>query len=194
MNILKLNKAGFTLLEVLMAVMLVAIITMVALTQFTDFTRETKNASVKQSLVVLRNGIMKQYAQRKLRCQYTGIVYPALAALEANDITDASDAATCSTTEIASPADRKFVAADDMPENPWSDKTCTAAQRRDIVACNVATCPVGAASRVVANNCAGAAWAGTECGWCYNVANGQIWANSRENGGVAADETTEDFF
>jgi len=166
------DQSGFTLIEVLMAVGLVAILVTIAITQYTDFTTDTKNAAVKQSLSVLREGIMRQMAQARIRCSYSAASYPTTTILNANDIT--TGATICTTTAVSSAADRKFVAGD-LPENPWSTSSCTTAQRKGIV--------VSAGVNVTGT--ASAPQTPTNCGWQYDVSSGTITANSAQNGGGA---------
>jgi len=175
------SKDGFTLIEVLMAVLLVAILATIAITQFTNFTRDTKNASTKESLGILRAAIQKQFSQQQLKCDPTGTelnIYPTLEQLQNNDITDNTGwTALCNTTEIPDASDRYFVASG-IPRNPWSPSNCgaNAAVVLDGGAVNstnmAAGIPLVDGDLVSVQN----------CGWVYNQNTGQIKPNSDQNG------------
>ena len=64
----RINHEGFTLIEVLMVILLLAILALLAITQFTNFTVDTKNATTKGNLQILRRGIATQNAQMRVRC------------------------------------------------------------------------------------------------------------------------------
>lgn len=174
------NRSGFTLIEVLMAVLLIAILATIAITQFTNFARDTKNASTKENLGILRNAIQKQFGMMRIRCQVSGSLtnaYPDLDDLKNNDITSTSSSG-CTTTDIPEAADRYFVSAG-IPQNPWSDKGC--ANKAVVVAAiagltgssnemNFGTQIVDANLQAPAN-----------CGWVYDETTGRIKANSNRN-------------
>ena len=179
------SQAGFTLIEILMAVVLVGILATIAVTQFTDFSKEAKNSSVRQSLAVLRAGIQKQYGNMRVRCNLSASEaseYPDVAQIVANDITankaDAS-ASVCTTTEIAQVADRYFVSGG-VPENPWSSGTCTAAERRGVVVSGATP-----TAEMATGTDIGTLVAPAGCGWIYEATTGRIKANSKNNGGGA---------
>lgn len=180
----KRTQKGFTLIEILMVILLVSIIMVVAVPQFIDFQAQARNAATREAVAAIRSGINNQYAQMRLSCGVTNpATYPAMADIAANDITNGGS--TCTTAQVAA-AQRAFVQGTAVPGNPWSNGGTS----NTIAAC------AGAAtgcSRTDATNCAGAAFAGTEVGWCYNVATGEIWANTRLNGGTAG-TTTEDMY
>jgi type IV pilus assembly protein PilA len=176
------DQKGFTLVEIMMAVVLVAILAGIGISQFTDFGKETKDASTKQALGILRDGIQKQYGQMRLRCGITGTGWPLLADLVANDITTTGGATTtataCGTDKVTNASDRKFFSGS-IPENPWSD--VNAASKNSIAA------DTAAEADFATNNCANALFsaADTDGGWCYNETTGTIRANSANStGGV----------
>ena len=164
---------GFTLIEVLMAVLLIAILATIAITQFTNFARDTRNAATKENLGILRNAIQKHYGTMRLRCGVTNDMHPTLTALSANDIT--ADAGTGCVAGDLSVSDRYFVAGG-LPENPWSGKDCTGAQRRQVQAgttnMNVGT-PLSAGEAALNS--------AVNCGWLYDESTGRIKAATNNN-------------
>jgi len=165
-------RAGFTLIEVLMAVLLIAILATIAITQFTNFARDSRNAATKANLGILRNAIQRHFGTMRIRCNVLNNAYPALADLNANDITGGGSGCT-STTDVPETSDRYFVAGG-IPENPWSNKGCV--NKRLISANNGGTVfTIGTYSPPLTNE------ADTECGWVYDVSTGRIKANSDNN-------------
>lgn len=176
------NRSGFTLIEVLMAVLLIAILATIAITQFTNFARDTKNATTKENLGILRNAIQKQFGMMRVRCQVSGALvnaYPALADIQANDITS-SGSSGCTTTDIPEVADRYFVTGG-IPQNPWSDKDCLAAKSW-INANNAGQADANMNVGTVMPANTGASSPGGNCGWIYDSTTGRIKANSNNNG------------
>jgi len=182
------NVSGFTLIEILMAVLLIAILATIAITQFTNFSKESKNAAVKESLGILRHGIQKQFGQMRIRCNLTNNAldaYPDLGQLMNNDITynHATYGQLCTTNDIPQASDRYFVAGG-IPQNPWSDKACTDADRRTVWEANAASNAELNAGTMVANGNLDTSGNGTShCGWIYNSSTGRIKANSNNNAG-----------
>jgi len=177
------NNAGFTLIEIIMVIILIAILATIGITQFTDFSSNAKNNSTKANLQTLRRGISAQNGNMRMRCGVVSSDFPPLDSIQANDITVGA-AAACTTTQISNPGDRPFVQGG-IPPNPWSLYHPTS-----ITACAGAGC-----NFPTSTGCSGA-FSTSEDGWCYNVANGQIWAASTSNGGTntTAAATTENFF
>jgi prepilin-type N-terminal cleavage/methylation domain-containing protein len=171
------KKSGFTLIEVLMAVLLIAILATIAITQFTNFSRDTKNAATKANLGILRNAIQKHFGMMRLRCQVSGAnanIYPALAALQNNDITQGGTSG-CDATDVPETADR-FIVAGGIPQNPWSDKDCT--NKAQLLGSLSASENEMNAGVLVPN---GNLVATRNCGWIYDVNTGRIKANSNRN-------------
>jgi len=167
------KRAGFTLIEVLMAVLLIAILATIAITQFTNFARDTRNATTKENLGILRNAIQKHFGMMRLRCGVTNSAYPTLASLNGNDITSGASA-PCNATQIPETTDRFFVSGG-VPENPWSDTACTAVNRRFVNASAGSDMTIGTNTTPIST--------GGNCGWLYNATTGQIKANSNNNTG-----------
>lgn len=167
------KRSGFTLIEVLMAVLLIAILATIAITQFTNFARDTRNATTKENLGILRNAIQKHFATMRLRCGITNSAYPPLAAVNGNDIT--TSATVCTTTAVPENSDRYFVSGG-IPENPWSNSACT--NKRLVQNEN------GSSNMTIGNNI-GTMMGTANCGWAYNATTGQIKANSVLNGDTA---------
>lgn len=172
-KILRKNERGFTLIEILMVVLVVGILAAVAIPQFVDFSGDAKNAATQSALSTLRGSIATQYAHMKLRCGAGPGIFPTVAQLNANDITNGAN--PCTTAEVSVVADRKFVTSSALPDNPWGG----GAVRNTVAAC------AGAATgcnKTDATACDGNAYTAASTGWCYNVATGEIWANSANNG------------
>ena len=210
------NKQGFTIIEMLIVILITAIMAAVAIPQFMDYRREARDAKTNMYLGAIREGINMQYAQMKARCySNTGEAfeqpYPLAADIEANDVTttgqatSANDADGCDQADIVDPRERRFVASDNLPGNPWSRGTAaqdgngaasgTAQPMKEnatVTSCTPATTQL-AKDGGCARDC-------TPCdntanytgGWCYNPATGEIWADSYNNGGIT-DTTDPDF-
>lgn len=167
------NRSGFTLIEVLMAVLLIAILATIAITQFTNFARDTRNATTKENLGILRNAIQKHFGMMRLRCNNLSNGYPQVDSMNANDITQGTSG--CTTTDVPELTDRYFVAGG-IPENPWSEKGCSSSNKRIVVDSNLndSTMNIGTAATTIAVG-------GFDCGWIYNAETGRIKANSNNN-------------
>jgi MSHA pilin protein MshA len=186
---LRLNsQRGFTLIEITMVILLVAILAVVAIPQFIDFRTEARNAQANSSLGALRSGIVNQTAQMQLRCDAPAGIYPATASMNANDITDASNAPTAQ-CKIAWPTlstAEKQIMALGIPANPWSKTGTTPGT----IAANLITTCAGLGCAPVANptkDCTGAGLLTTAAlvgGWCYDPTSGKTWPNSANNGGA----------
>lgn len=173
-----LAQRGFTLIEMLMVVVIVAVLSAVAIPQFVDFRKEAKTAAMQSALGAMRSSIAAQYGQVLIRCGAVSGTYPTAAQLNANDIT--TGGAPCTVAMVPQASDRKFVPAE-IPENPWSGSSVSVANRRVVT-----QCVGGGCTRNGVVSCDGAtAYGAAVGGWCYDSANGSIWANSA-NDGVAA--------
>jgi prepilin-type N-terminal cleavage/methylation domain-containing protein len=170
------SQNGFTLIEILMVVMLVSILAAVSIPQFIDFRVDAKDAAAQSALGSLRTALTNQYAQIAVRCG--AAAWPTAVQLNANDVTSGAGA-PCTTTQITVVANRAFMGTSQLPDNPWSGSAVTAANKR-----NVATCAGTGCNSPPTVNCAGNAYSATaDGGWCYNPANGKIWANSNNSTG-----------
>jgi prepilin-type N-terminal cleavage/methylation domain-containing protein len=205
MKLTQMKQEGFTLIEILMVVLVIGILAAIGITQFVNFGGDAKNAALKANLATLRNGIATQNGLERIRCNKTAAAFPSLANLIANDTTNVAAAGPCLFSSVINPAtgaafaskaaenasyitlaDAAFV-SNVIPINPWSPQGSTAAQSNTIAAW------AGAAGvRDYTKDCANAAWAVTpaaavtalEYGYCYDVSNGTIWANSAMNDGL----------
>ena len=118
--LIKGDTQGFTLIEVLMAVILVAILATLALTQYMDFSKDAKNASVKGSLRIMREGIQRAYGVMRVRCNVTSASqFPTHIQVQRNTIEDdaantANDDKACGTAELTG-------FSTDLPSSPTLD-------------------------------------------------------------------------
>jgi prepilin-type N-terminal cleavage/methylation domain-containing protein len=176
------NLSGFTLIELLMAILLIAILALIAITQFTNFSKEAKNVTTKENLGILRNSIQKHFGTMRLRCNVQGNesdLYPSVNAVNDNDITSGNNSSLCTTNDVEQVADRYFVAGG-IPENPWSDKDCTPAERRTVTAYAATANEMNIGQELGTANLQTVG--SGNCGWVYNEETGRIKANSENNG------------
>jgi prepilin-type N-terminal cleavage/methylation domain-containing protein len=162
------SQAGFTLIEILMVVLLVSILAAVSIPQFIDFRTEAKDASTQAAVGTLRSAIANQYANITVRCGANPGTFPTVANLNANDVTSGAGA-PCTTAQVTVTTDRQFVAGTGIPDNPWSGGT----PKNTVVACTGDGCDPANEKA-----CDGEDFVAASSGWCYNPANGGIWANS----------------
>lgn len=172
------DSRGFTLTEILMVMILVSILVAVGVTQFTNFSNNARNNTLQSNLQILRNAIATHNGQMRVRCNVQTNAWPPLANLTANNITNA--ATPCTTTQVPNAADRLFVATG-IPVNSWG-----AVGVNTIVQCTGTGCTNRATACV-----GGAARTGAADGWCYDVATGNIWANSSRNDGANSNTGNE---
>ncbi len=161
-----------------MVILLVAILSAVAIPQFINFQVEAKDAATSSSIGALRVGIVNQAAQMALRCAAVAGAWPTALSLAANNITSGAGA-TCTVAQVPVSAERQFVGTPTLPGNPWGATKSSA-----VVDCTAGNC--------IQNDglaCGGAAYNAASDGWCYNPANGQIWANSANSTGPALEYT-----
>ena len=129
------SNQGFTLLEILLVVLLLAIIAAIGITSFVG-TTETKNASTKEDLAILRKAVAAEMAITQLDCGASGVYnatsntkpWPGVTCLNANSITACFAAAAnplaqigCTTTQVPNFNDQRFVTGN-IPVNPWGGK------------------------------------------------------------------------
>ena len=159
----KMNRQGFTLIELLMVILLIAILATIGITQFVNYGADAKNAATRANVTILRDAISNMRGLLSVRCKnlIASNYYPTRAAIVANNAT--ADLNGCTTV---TGGDLKFVAGT-IPPNPWG----TAASN-GIVAVTTPGSTPGTA-------CNGVAFSGD--GWCYDVSNGNIWADSQNN-------------
>ena len=165
-----------------MAILLISILALIGITQFTNFAKDAKDNATKANLKILRNAIAAQNGMMRIRCNISTTGYPPLANITANDIT--SGGAPCTTTQIPVLNDRLFVQTG-IPVNPWGPGPTNTVLQADAA---------GLAAHVAGTNLVctgGGAILTTSDGWCYDVASGNIWANSANNDGAGAASGSE---
>src|SRR4030042_704680 len=59
----KINRAGFTLIELIMVIVILGILAAVAIPKFVDLTGEAKNAATKGGLGAIRSAVAIEYAK-----------------------------------------------------------------------------------------------------------------------------------
>lgn len=138
------------MIELLMVIMLVSILGSVALPQYLDFRQEGKFTAAKQAASSFNVGIKLQLQQARLRCGITHSNYPPLDSIAANDIT-AGATPFCTTTQIPNSLERRFIASNQFPANPYNGLTTV-------------------------GDCVADAYVG----WCYSQLNGAMLASTQE--------------
>ncbi len=169
----RIKEQGFTLIELLMVILVIGILAAIGVTQFIDFAKDSRNASLKANLQVLRRAISAQNGMMRLRCGVLTTSFPALASLVANDISDGNS--VCTTTQVTAP-DSVFVSGG-LPANPWSADVAN--NGTDITA---GTWDPDPATRATCD--------GSGNGYCYDADTGNIWANSQANNGDGTGDET----
>ncbi len=183
----KFTAQGFTLIEILMVILLIAILATIGITQFTNFGKDAKDNATKANLQILRSGIAAQNGMMRVRCGIVSTNYPLLADIQNNNITFTNGATSppvggCNTVQITNTNDQLFF-ANSVPPNPWGalvQNTITQADAAGIA--NHALQCVGGGAHVA-----------TDDGWCYDIASGTIWANSRRNDGAVGGATGNEY-
>ena len=164
------DEHGFTLIELLMVILVIGVLAAIGITQFVNFGKDSRDATVKANLQILRRGIAAQNGMMRARCGYAGTNWPTLVALQDNDITESGASTICLATSFPNTEDAKFYSGAQnpgvAPPNPWSTTT---------------------PSQIVAAPCT---YSG---GWCYDSATGIIKANTQLNGGTIGTDTEDTF-
>ncbi len=163
-QVIRKNKRGFSLIEILMALLIIGILSAIAITTFINFAPEARQASLESNLAILRNAIAAQYSQMQLRCDTLAGVFPPFANLVANDITLA--ATPCTAAEVPISSERSFVQGL-IPVSPYTSPSVNT-----VIDC---TAGPGDCVRGDATSCNGVAF--TEQ-WCYDPTTGEIWLDS----------------
>jgi prepilin-type N-terminal cleavage/methylation domain-containing protein len=170
MSLRKGRGRGFTLIELVMVILLLGILAAIAIPNFIDFRTDAKNAAVQGGLGTLRAGVAIAVAAIQLREDPTQspAKYPTHAEMVANKFLVADHPV------LAGQGEYILDSGSGIPKNPWTLSTLPAAHFTSIADCDAinkgAVLPSPADDR----------------GWCYKEGNGNIWANSDTNGGVAA--------
>jgi prepilin-type N-terminal cleavage/methylation domain-containing protein len=164
------NTKGFTLIELLMVILIIAILALMAITQFANYTKDSRDATLKSNLQLMRRGIQTQYGQMRLRCGIRTTAWPPVGCVDNNNITSCgTDTAPCNTTtHVPEVANQVFINAG-VPDNPWSVSTASGDWNL-----------VNSSASNTRGTCGAA-----ENGWCYNTTTGNVWPNSQENNGDA---------
>lgn len=172
-------KNGFTILEILMVLLLVGILAAVAVTQLTNYTAEARTSTIKANLQEMRQAIARQTTKMRSHCGLAAGSFPPLATILKNDTT-AGEAHPCTPEQVPEAADRRFFASR-IPGNSWGP-----GQSNTIAGCVGAGCTDRATY-----NCLGEPRNRADGGWCYNVSNGDLWANSARNDEAGSTTGTE---
>jgi prepilin-type N-terminal cleavage/methylation domain-containing protein len=85
-KITDMQRDGFTLIEILMAILIIVILAVVGITQFNNFASDAKNAATKSNLAILRNSIGTMNALERVRCSKVIQDFPDVG----NDVTGCS--------------------------------------------------------------------------------------------------------
>ncbi len=83
---------GFTLIELLMTTLIIGILAVVGITQFNNFSADAKNSSTRANLAIMRNAIGVMNAMERVRCNKVSLNFPAVGALQSNDVTGCTNA------------------------------------------------------------------------------------------------------
>ena len=88
----QLGHKGFTLIELLMTTLIIGILAVVGVTQFNNFSADAKNSAARANLAIMRNAIGVMNAMERVRCSKATLNFPAVGALQSNDITGCTNA------------------------------------------------------------------------------------------------------
>lgn len=152
-----------------MVILLVSILAAMAIPEFVDMRRDARNSATQGALGGLRSALSIARAAIALREDTTAPSYPVVTELRTNAYNASHPILLASSSVIMG-------RTAGIPKNPWTLSTLPVAHFSSIADCTGITQGVQLATPA------------DDRGWCYNPTNGQIWANSNENG-VAAGAT-----
>lgn len=172
------RKKGFTLIELVMVILLLAILAAIAIPNFIDFRTDAKNAATNGALGAFRAAIVIATASIALREDPTlGTLpkYPTISEMWGNMFLSIAPNShpVLSGLNIMDPAEG-------IPKNPWTLSTAPIIDFLSIYDCATLT-PKTQILGISGSD---------ERGWCYNDAQGIIWANSNLNKSTTATENT----
>jgi len=169
-----------------MVILLLSVLAAVAIPNFIDFRTDAKNAAIKSALGTLRSAISIATAAIALKEDPSLLTpkYPTAAEMLNNTFNGSHPVLSGTTILENSMVTKEASSGSGIPANPWSASSATAKQYiYDCTGDSKGTAPRGGG--------------GQNCCWCYSATFGQIWAQTKNNGGTnsaSAVNSTENWY